>query len=91
MSAKRDADVVAAAEQVVGIEQAEGEAEQRGVGRKRDVALVPGELRCPSVSLPSCQPLVTTPISRIDAASEPENGPVSAKQRISSPRASRGK
>ena len=39
-----DADILAAAEQVVGIEQAEGEAEQRGVGRKRDVALVPGEL-----------------------------------------------
>ena len=45
----------------------------------------------PSVSLPSCMPRVTMPTSRIEAASEPENGPVSAKQGISSPRASRGR
>ena len=45
----------------------------------------------PSVSLPSCHPLVTTPTSRMEAASEPENGPVSAKQGISSPRASLGR
>ena len=41
---ERDADILAAAEMVVGIEQAEGEPEQRGLGRERDVALVPGEL-----------------------------------------------
>ena len=41
---ERDADILAASEQVFGIEQAEGEAEQRGVGRKGDVALVPGKL-----------------------------------------------
>ena len=40
---KGDADILAAAEMVVGIEQAEGKAEQRRVGRERDVALVPGE------------------------------------------------
>ena len=40
---ERDADILAAAEMIVGIEQAEGEAEQRGLGRERDVALVPGE------------------------------------------------
>ncbi len=40
---ERDADILAAAEMVVGIEQAEGEAEQRRLGRERDVALVPGE------------------------------------------------
>ncbi len=34
---------------------------------------------------------MTTPISRIEAASEPENGPVRAKQGISSPRARRGR
>ena len=40
---QRDADILAAAEMILGIEQAEGEAEQRGLRRKRDVALVPGE------------------------------------------------
>ena len=40
---ERDADILAAAEQVLGIEQAEGEAEQRRVRCERDVALVPGE------------------------------------------------
>ena len=42
---ERDAEIVAAAEMVLGIEQAEGEAEQRGVRCERDVALVPGELQ----------------------------------------------
>ena len=41
---ERDAEILAAAEKVLGIEQAEGEAEQRRVRRERDVALVPGEL-----------------------------------------------
>ena len=40
---QRDADILAAAEMIVGVEQAEGEAEQRGLRRERDVALVPGE------------------------------------------------
>ena len=38
----RDADVLAAAEQVLGVEQAEGEADQRRARRQRDVALLPG-------------------------------------------------
>src|SRR6476660_501028 len=41
---ERDADILAAAEQILRIEQAEGESEQRGIGRERDVALVPAEL-----------------------------------------------
>ena len=40
---QRDADILAAAEMIVGVEQAKGEAEQRGLRRERDVALVPGE------------------------------------------------
>gem|GEM_PF-5617843 len=38
-----DADVVHLAEQVLGVEQAEGEADHRGDRRQRDVALVPGD------------------------------------------------
>ncbi len=41
---ERNADVLAAPEQVLRIEQAEGEPEQRRLGRERDVALVPAEL-----------------------------------------------
>ena len=41
---ERDAEILAAAEQVLGIVQVEGEAEQRRDRRQRDVALVPGEL-----------------------------------------------
>ena len=40
---ERDADVFAAAEMVLRIEQAEGEAKQRRLGRQGNVALVPGE------------------------------------------------
>jgi hypothetical protein len=40
---ERDAEVVALAEQLVRIEQPEGEAEQRGVGREGDIALVPAQ------------------------------------------------
>ena len=42
--AERDADILAAAQEIVRIEQTEGEAEQRGVGSERDVALVPSKL-----------------------------------------------
>ncbi len=38
-----DAHVLAAPKKVLRIEQAEGKPKQRGLGRKRDVALVPGE------------------------------------------------
>ncbi len=41
---ERDADVIAAAEMVLRIEQTEGEAEQRRVRRQGNIALVPGEL-----------------------------------------------
>ena len=41
---QRDADMLDFAEQMVGIVQVEGEAEQRRDGRQRDVALVPAEL-----------------------------------------------
>src|SRR4030042_1321604 len=53
---QRDTDILAAAEMVVGIEQAEGKPEQRGFGRKRNVALVPVEQdteRVPSLMLPA--------------------------------------
>jgi hypothetical protein len=79
-----DAEVPLLAEQAVGVEQAEGDAHHRRNRRERDVAL--GEVEPqPSTSSPSTTCLHTTPVSGMEAASDPARGLVRPKQGISLP------
>ena len=80
-----------AAQQLVRIEQAEREADDRGDRRERDVALGEVELEPDDfAALRTCRGRRCR-CRGIDAASEPARGLVSAKQGISSPRARRGR
>src|SRR5690606_8636905 len=65
-----DPELLLAAEQAVGIAQAEGEADQRRHGRERDVALAPGE--------PDAEHLLALPASAADDALALRRGGVAA-------------
>ena len=86
----RDADLVALADEMIGIVELEGEPDHGRDRAERDVALVPVE---PDAERPrglASVPRQTTPESVIAAASEPASGLVSPKQGISLASASRG-
>ena len=88
---KRDADVVAAAEMILRIEQAEGEPEQRRAGCKRDIALVPGELDAKRFL--ALMPALRRPRRRRASTRRPSlrRGRSTRSTGISCPRASRGR
>ncbi|WP_242495209.1 hypothetical protein [Salinicola tamaricis] len=80
--AQRTADpdiALAAFEQVVRVEHAEGQTDHGGDRRRVIQRFSKVSLR-PSTSLPSCMPRQTIPTSGIEVASLPARGPVSAKQ-----------